>query len=458
MKKILSLLLIFVLVFSVVACKKADQGSAGMETVISKTKEGAVANSLMINSIDISKSEVSAEFKLELKPGLVSLIPNLPIQNKEALEKMLMNIVGKMGFKMNSVSDVSNGFDVKTGTKITYGGKDLIDLNVKFNGNKYYYYIPQMVDKTIVFKLDDLMGPSELPKNEKAMDAMKAILDVKNNDKKVNAALKAVAKDVAAEFEKVFAEKSIVSDPEDVEIELKSGKAKLKKYSMNIKLSELSDVMFEAIKSLKAKPEFKTNVMTLVDSVKVAFDKDDKFKTFYEDEKQATKENFEKDFNEFKTSLEDFFKDEKALDKAKVQLDEMKESLTQIDSVFKLDLSVYLDDKQISRAQEINIDSPFAKVNMMSKLEAINDAVKDSAVAFGKEEIEVKSREMKELDGLKDEAKANLIKLVDGDAVKELIKDVQEGAKAFEGQDKALVDQLIKFLDPEQLKALINGL
>ncbi len=184
MKKILSLLLVFVLVFSVVACKKTegDAQTGELQTVIAETKEGAVANAFGINQADIKKSEGSAEIKLELKEGFMSLVPDIPFEDKEGLEKLLITVVGKMGIKVTSTSNADKGLQLSTGFNLNYDGKELATMNIKLTDDKYYYYIPQILDKTLVVSAADLAKSSEADadmdpeEQERTMRAMNAIM------------------------------------------------------------------------------------------------------------------------------------------------------------------------------------------------------------------------------------------------------------------------------------------
>ncbi len=464
MKKILSLLLVLVLVFSVVACKSSNGGTDGIQTVIAKTKEGAVANAFGINQADIKKSEGSAELKLQLKEGFINAIPNLPFEDKKGLEKLLITVVGKMGAKMMTTSNVDKNFEISTGMKINYDGKELLTTNIKFNEDKYYYYIPELLDKTFVISLTDIANSNQAnsdidPKEQmKTIRAMKAIMEIKNNDKEVDKALKAFLKEFSGASEEVFTKRTMISDPEDAEVELISGKIKTKKYGVQVKLSDLPDVFYELIVALRAKPEAKDSLIKLIDATKVALEKDDKFKDFYENEKDATKEKFEKDIKEIKTGIEVLFTDEKLLEDLKKEMAEAKAQLQQVDAMANIKLDVHLDDKQILRAQELVVDTPFLVANLMFKLEAVNEGVKASDIAMGKEEIKFDANKPDALNQYKPEVKENMKKMLDGEAYKALYNDLKEGSKSFKGNDKMIVDQLLEYMNPEKLKPMIDSL
>ncbi len=274
----------------------------------------------------------------------------------------------------------------------------------------------------------------------------------------MNAALKASLQDFSSVAEEIFTKRNMISEPEDAELELTSGKIKAKKYGVQVKLSDLPDIMYEVVVALRAKPEAKDNLIKLVDATKVALEKDDKFKDFYEDEKEATKENFEKDIEEVKAGIEVLFTDDEVLEELKKELEEAKGTLQEAEAMASIKLDVYLDDKQIVRAQDFVIDTPFVAVNMMFKLEAINEDVKESAIAMGKEEVEVDLENPDSLKEYEPTVKENLKKLVDGEAYKALYKDLEEGSKNFKGQDKMIFDQLFNIMSPDQIKLMIDGL
>ncbi len=459
MKKILSLILVLVLVFSVVACKSNDAAADGIKTELSKTKEGALTNSLMLNNLDVKKQEASFEFKMELKPGLVSMVPNLPFKDKEAVEKIIVKVVNKIGFKGSSISSYGDKIEGMSSSKLTYGDKDFLNINLKFDGTSYYYYIPELFDKTIVTNIKDMskdLSPQEIKEQDAALNTVKALFDIKNNDKDVNAALKATIKNINAEVEKYLTSKSLVAEPEDAELELKSGKIKVKKYTLDVKLSQLPDFLYEVLSGLKSNPEFKTNVLKLTDTLKVALEKDDRYKDLYVDKEKATKEDFEKGFEELKAALNKFFDDEKALDQLKDSMGKNKKDLANVDAMLKMKLIQYLDDRQIARGQEVIVDSPFVKFNMIGKIEALNNAVKEASIEMGKEELVYSVSKAKEFNKYMPEIRENFKKIIDGEAYQELIKDLKDGVETLEGQDKMMLQQLLFNLEPEQLKNAID--
>ncbi len=228
--------------------------------------------------------------------------------------------------------------------------------------------------------------------------------------KEFNSNLKLVLKDLSSALENTLSKRSIVKDPEDAELELASGKIKTKKYGLNLKIAEIPDMIEEVVETLKSKPEFKDNLVKVVDSLKAALEKDDRYKDFYE-EKEVGKETFEKDIEQVKASIELFFTDEKTQNEFKKNIAEMKKNFSQSQG-FSVNVDVYLDDKQILRAQDISIDTPIALIKMMAKIEAINSEVKDMSVEMSKDQIEYDPSNPSVLNEFKPETKENLKKIL----------------------------------------------
>ncbi len=464
MKKIISLLLVFALVFSVVACSKKAE-TKGLEVEISKTKEGAVANSLFVNTLDINKYFGTFGIKIEMKKGLVQTLSQggkVPIENPEAVEKLLSTIVGKISIEGKTLSDISN-FTSVVDTNIQYGKDSLLEIKVKTDPKEYRYNVPQLLDKTFVLNINELMDMSK--KNpaykqpfdsQKLMLVLKEIYSLKTNDKEFRASFKQVLKDLSAETEKAFKKLNVVADPVDAKLKLEAGEIDVKEYTLKLGIMQIVDVVKEVVDGYQKNKEYGEHINKLLDNFKVAFEKEDKFKQLYAD-KNVNKEKFGKDIEEVKKQVKKALGDVEASKKLKTFIAQQSGQLAIVDSLVKFNIKVSLDKNQVMRASTYNLDTPYATVNLVGKLEAVNDNVKQKSIEFSKETIVFDEKNMdKLLEKEKSTLKSNLVKILEDKAYSSLYNDLQKGTDTLTGNDKKTLKLIVDMLSPAKLKEQIN--
>lgn len=456
MRKILVFILSLMIVFSIASCSKKESKPAEevkIKTEISKTNEGAVSNALFINSIDIDKSYAKSSISFNLEKGILAFgAEQLPFENISAVEDVIINVLSNLKLNIESVSDISN---IVNSFSINYSGENFISIKNKFENGKLIYNVPELLDKSILVDPNKINDSSDI----ETFNFIQKLSSIKEDNEELKSAFRKVMMHSSKSLEKHFIDKKMISEPVDKELKTESGNIKVKEYELKLDIQKIVDILINQLEMIKSNKEFKADFDNLFDKIVDTLVKKHIYKEFYKNA-DVNEKTFREDIAKSKEKIDNLFKDEN-IDKLISQLDFQKIIKEKPDvaviAMMSFDFQLLIDESHILRGIDLNIKSPFFKVQVETVVDSINESVKKESIGFSKDKIEVDFTDQTAFDKYEDEVKQNILNLFENKAYKSFINDLKEGSKNLAEADKNMFITFIEILETG-LKSKIEGL